>query len=83
MSQYLHDAIMNLPLTPGMLHESMHRAYKFGHKDARHAAAELAIAAQEQEPSIKDAEITDAEILAIAHRKATTYAHCSDPKYHC
>lgn len=46
----LHNAIMALPCTPGMLHESMHRAYEFGHRDARHAAAELAISAPGQKP---------------------------------
>lgn len=41
----LHDAIMNIPIDiPDQCHETMERetAYRVGHRDARHAAAELA-----------------------------------------
>ena len=38
----LHNAIMNIQATPGMLADEYVSAYKMGHKDARHAAAELA-----------------------------------------
>ncbi len=47
----LHAEILALPCTPGKLHESMHRAYEFGHRDARHAAAELVVAVAEREPA--------------------------------
>lgn len=33
-------------------------------------------------PPVPQSDTTDAEILALAHRKATTYAHRSDPSYH-
>lgn len=41
----LHDKIMNLPGKPGMyvLDRGRHIAYYEGHRDARHAAAELAV----------------------------------------
>jgi hypothetical protein len=46
----LHDAIMNLPLGPAHENYSHHlacrMAYKEGHKDARHAAAELVVASR-------------------------------------
>lgn len=42
----LHAAIMNLPCGPGVLAGDYARAYRMGHKDARHAAAELALAPQ-------------------------------------
>lgn len=47
----LHAAIMNLPCAPypGYDDKEM-RAYKYGHKDARHAAAELASSTALQAP---------------------------------
>lgn len=44
MSNDLHDAIMRLKQTPypGFTDAQL-QAYKYGHKDARHAAAELAL----------------------------------------
>jgi hypothetical protein len=43
----LHGKIMNLPQTPGLpmvnATEAQLLAYKLGHRDARHAAAELAL----------------------------------------
>lgn len=44
--QDLHAAIMNIPCrttNPELRNEAMQWAYKIGHRDARHAAAELAI----------------------------------------
>jgi len=45
----LHGQIMNLPQTPGLpmvnATEAQLAAYKIGHRDARHAAAELALKA--------------------------------------
>lgn len=38
----LHAEIMNLPCNPGQLSTQMVSAYRMGHRDARHAAAELA-----------------------------------------
>ncbi|MFZ3286604.1 MAG: DUF551 domain-containing protein [Telluria sp.] len=40
----LHDAIMRLPCDSNLAHGDPETAYKYGHRDARHAAAELAIA---------------------------------------
>jgi len=48
-SNDLHDAIMNLPCKRTMSHfatRDMMIAYKEGHRDARHAAAELALGAE-------------------------------------
>jgi hypothetical protein len=52
-SMQLHGKIMNLECTPPEKSSGELRvAYKMGHRDARHAAAELALAAQPQaEPS--------------------------------
>lgn len=48
----LHDAILNLPSTPDKTAgANFVLAYKIGHRDARHAAAELVVAAPEQEPA--------------------------------
>ena len=41
----LHDEIMNLPSGQGTMSQSPDMAYKIGHRDARHAAAELALKA--------------------------------------
>lgn len=40
----LHNAIMNIPCHPYRDSEEFVIGYKFGHRDARHAAAELALA---------------------------------------
>lgn len=42
-AQELHNEIMNLPCVTGMLTHSERIAYKIGHRDACHAAAELVI----------------------------------------
>ena len=56
----LHDEIMNLLILPGLpmvnATENQLLAYKMGHRDARYAAAELALKA--------DARIADLESLA-------------------
>jgi hypothetical protein len=41
----LHDAIMNIPVDPALADEWLGgaEAYKSGHRDARHAAAELVL----------------------------------------
>ena len=41
----LHGQIMNLPSGQGTMSQSPDMAYKIGHRDARHAAAELALKA--------------------------------------
>ena len=45
----LHQAIMNLPCKPDYAISTLNDAYKFGHRDARHAAAELVLAAEPAE----------------------------------
>jgi len=78
-AKYLHNAIMNLTATPDKTARvNFQLAYKIGHREARHAAAELVIAAPQE--SAEPIELTDAEIIALAHRMATTYTHRSDPK---
>ncbi len=78
MSKDLHAAIMALPCTPGKLHESMHRAYEFGHRDARNAAAELVIAAPQAQPAVKEAaELSKSELLAM-WRDANRIAYVED-----
>lgn len=41
----LHSKIMNLPEGDPGLEQTPERAYKLGHRDARHAAAEIALQA--------------------------------------
>jgi len=41
----LHGLIMNIPAAPGGLDGDYALAYKLGHRDARHAAAELSLSA--------------------------------------
>ena len=45
MANDLHGAIMNIPCNPGERPPTYALAYKLGHRDARHAAAELALTA--------------------------------------
>ena len=52
----LHNEIMNLPAKPYPGYDDKQlMAYKYGHKDARHAAAELALKAEEQIEMLRDA----------------------------
>lgn len=70
MTQDLHDAIMRLPCDPASRYPaSQWSAFSDGHRDARHAAAELAIAAPEHRPDAQD-DLTDAEKSII--RRALT-----------
>jgi len=76
----LHNAIMNIQATPGMLADEYVSAYKMGHKDARHAAAELAAthagAAERVTPAMveqlagatAEAEAIDGNLKAIRSR---------------
>jgi hypothetical protein len=68
MSQELHQAIMNLPCPETRLTDanSVQAIYARGHRDARHAAAELALAlvpADSDEPDL--AHVKDMRHLAI------------------
>lgn len=71
MSNDLHERIMNLPGAGGLSEigttHGEQLAYKRGHRDARHAAAELAIAheATERRLAAED-EMADAEAQALA-----------------
>lgn len=47
----LHDEIMNLSCEPDTAVRPERLAFKRGHKQARHAAAELAAGAQDQDPA--------------------------------
>lgn len=69
MSHDLHNAIMNIPCAPGMLNLNHHAAYKMGHRDARHAAAEMALSATQstQAPDLSDAEIL--QIIKLCRRE--------------
>jgi hypothetical protein len=59
---YLHAAIMNIPVNGVKMGESMNiRAYKLGHRDARHAAAELVAASEHIQAQL----LTDAELIAL------------------
>lgn len=52
----LHAAIMNLPCKPPALAKSAEvHAYQYGHRDARHAAAELALAHDAEVTRLRDA----------------------------
>jgi len=57
----LHNEIMNINCTPGHAYAANQAAYKLGHRDARHAAAELALKA--------DAEIEKWKVLAEANMR--------------
>ena len=51
----LHGQIMNLPLASLAAHGTTHsREYKEGHRDARHAAAELALKADACIDALRD-----------------------------
>ena len=53
MTDY-HNRIMNIPAGEGMPHENPSRTmYKTGHRDARHAAAEIAAEAEAAIHSLK------------------------------
>ena len=72
----LHNAIMNIQATPDKTAGvNFQLAYKMGHRDARHAAAELALASSQQRPRLTDAEIED---FADA---STGYSRMIDIKY--
>lgn len=61
MNQDLHDAIMRLHCDPASGYPAWQwSAYHAGHRDARHAAAELVIAAL-------TVELTDAYIVSLAY----------------
>lgn len=51
----LHGQIMNLPQCDPGLEADPQRAYKLGHRDARHAAAELALAADAEIERLREA----------------------------
>jgi hypothetical protein len=53
----LHDKIMNLPATPPDFGSGWAASdgYKIGHRDARHAAADLALTADEQIRKLREA----------------------------
>ncbi|WP_432780698.1 hypothetical protein QZH44_30035 (plasmid) [Pseudomonas corrugata] len=57
----LYAAIMNLPCEPGTSNHAERLAFKRGHKQARHAAAEL-VSAQEGDADLQGA---DAAVAAI------------------
>jgi hypothetical protein len=58
----LHAAIMNLPCKPPNSDFDIRRAYEYGHRDARHAAAELVAAAPQQPAQQAVRMLTDREI---------------------
>lgn len=49
---------------------------------AAEAVLKTLTAALAQSSAPQARELTDENVLALAHRTATTYAHRSDPKYH-
>jgi hypothetical protein len=68
----LHDQMMNLPADPKVLAQmegSPKGFYLLGHRDARHAAAELALSADEQIRKLREA-LTKAE-NAMTYTEAT------------
>ena len=66
----LHNAIMNIQATPDKTAGvNFQLAYKMGHRDARHAAAELALASSQQRPRLTDAEIIDLAVETNLGRK--------------
>lgn len=86
----LHNAIMNLPCCDARASDAGLGviAYKFGHRDARHAAAELAIQADKRieelerdaarfvfEHSNPDA-MLNIELLALKHKEPCDIAWC-------
>jgi hypothetical protein len=63
----LHDAIMRLPCNPLYTEDTNKIAYKVGHRDARHAAAELVAAAEAAtSPAPAVVQMTDGQILQAA-----------------
>jgi hypothetical protein len=76
----LHNAIMNIPCKRAD-HEFMnaeHRMlYKNGHRDARHAAAELALSV-EAGPAPQQSELTYVGTLSVFEDKDATFGHGYD-----
>ena len=75
----LHDEIMNIQ-TDKAADEKIHgqiMAYKRGHRDARHAAAELAIEHDLEMEQMKEV-LRDAYTLAIGHAAAYKFNHDLD-----
>jgi predicted protein tyrosine phosphatase len=63
----LHSVIMNLPLRPPPYSESPARAYKLGHRDARHAAAEAALEFDERlRVALAGVELVKAGVAEVA-----------------
>lgn len=61
----LHAQIMNLPATPAKVSGNNYElAYKEGHRDARHAAAELSLAADKLADALRD--ITNQDPVKMA-----------------
>ena len=80
----LHDAIMNLPAKYASMYANQDEllAYKIGHRDARHAAAELA---NEQDTAIRslldeNKRLREAVKLAFDHIDihSLRISHCKD-----
>lgn len=72
----LHDEIMNIQTSKAANEkiDSQVMAYKRGHRDARHAAAELAIAQELEMERMKEV-LRDAYTLAIGHAAAYKFNH--------
>jgi hypothetical protein len=60
----LHNEIMNIPVPKSVIHNLEHpdckdmfsaHSYKFGHRDARHAAAELSLKAEARIEELENA----------------------------
>jgi galactose-1-phosphate uridylyltransferase len=65
----LHGQIMNLPVVPKNMDAEPNQrlAYKLGHRDARHAAAELALTADDQIRKLREALEWIARVNATDH----------------
>jgi hypothetical protein len=80
----LHAAIMNLPCKPPALTGANEVwAYQYGHRDARHAAAELSLSASQpqEEGDRKDAPIRPPSLAVALNmcREANTEAKLPTP----
>jgi hypothetical protein len=80
----LHAAIMNLPCNipdaVDMSFDFVKRAYKMGHRDARHAAAELALSSPPAQPAAPamDEWLKEAERLIAEYAIAVEATLCTD-----
>jgi hypothetical protein len=75
----LHRQIMNLPdnVDAGAESDAFCRGYKYGHRDARHAAAELTLSADAEIERLRDALAIESSRKCASEHDCIWQPHCS------